>query len=246
MINKRIVIFKILWVTLLAASQLSAANTKEHLLPVGSNFDTLAPYGKTYAEICERLLFPAPHWVVRYYQVIGNPRYDTGLTIYQRANNTYWLMVKQATPEIGDIVMNAYYGRIDLRSSLTSVRIQTSNIKIPSDVASEIRDLWLALLKQTRVRSRADEYIYIHPAFVILSAKDDQERPISGKYPADAADHRLFKSVEAIVDKLVQSCDARDGKRASLLSAAGREARALRKGRKDVRGQERGSVRDQR
>jgi len=228
MINKRTVISEILWITLLASSQLSAANAKEHLLPVGSNFDTLAPYGKTYAETCERLLFPAPHWVVRYYQVIGSPRYDTGLTIYQRADNSYWLMVKQATPEIGDIVMNAYYGRIDLTSSLASVRIQTSNIMIPSDVGSEIRDLWLALLKQTRVRSRADEYIYIHPAFVILSAKDNQKRPISGKYPPDAAEHRLFKSIEAIVDSLVKSCDAGSADRSRLLRSAIKDARRLR------------------
>ena len=131
MINKRIVVFKILWIALLAACRLSAANAKEHLLPVGNDFDTLAPYGKTYADACERLLFPAPDWVVRYYQVIGNPRYDTGLTIYQRADNSYWLTVKQATPEIGDIVMNAYYGKIDLKSSLASVRIQAANIKIP-------------------------------------------------------------------------------------------------------------------
>jgi hypothetical protein len=137
-------------------------------------------------------------------------------------------MVRQAKPEIGDIVVNAFYGRVDLQSSLASVKTQTSNHEIPSDVALEMHKLWLTLLRRTRSRDKVDETHYIHPTTVILSAKDRQVTALSGKYPPDAAKQGMFTSVEAIVDDLVKSCDAPDKDRIKLLRRAAKRAHHLR------------------
>jgi hypothetical protein len=209
------------------APTVHASEREPHLLPIQPNFDTLPPYGKQYAESCERILFPASSWMIRYFQVIGDPPYDTGLTIYRRPGGNYFLMVRQARPAIGDIVMNAFYGRLNLQSSLASLKIETSDREIPEDVAIEIHKLWLTLLRQTRRGSKPDKAYYIHPTKVILWAKDDKKATRSGKYPSDAAKHEVFTSVESIIDLLVKSCDAGPQDRSQLLTSAGKKARAL-------------------
>lgn len=231
MISEKIILsktFAVLMLTTVPCALLLASESEQHLLPTSPNFDTVAPYAKRFAKICERLLFPASSWIIRYFQIIGDPPYDTGLTIYQKTDRSYWLMVRQARPEINDIVVNAFYGRVDLQSSLASVKIEASNRQIPSDVAVEMHKLWLALLRKTRARDKVDETHYIHPPTVILSAKDRNGDRLNGKYPADAAKHRTFTSLEAIVDSLVKSCDARDDDRLRLLRSAAKDARGLR------------------
>src|SRR2546423_9157652 len=153
----------ILIATMLLKGDLFAFDTQPHLLPVSANFDTLPPYGKQYADLSEKLLFPASNWLFRYYQVIGDPPYDTGLTVYQKPNGAYRLMVKQARPAIGDIVMNAFYGRLDLQSSIASLKVETSDRGISDNVAVELHKLWLTLVQRTRPASTVDKRYYIHP-----------------------------------------------------------------------------------
>lgn len=212
----------------ISCADLLASQGEQHLLPTQPNFDTVAPYGRRYAKINEKLLFPATSWIIRYFQIIGDPPYDTGLTIYQKTDGTYWLMVRQARPEIADIVVNAFYGRVDLRSSLASIKIEGSDRQIPSDVAREIQKLWLALLRKTRANYKVDDTYYIHPPIVILWAKDGRSITLSGKYPPDAAKHKMFTSVETIIDQLVKSCDAPDKERIELLRNGVERARHLR------------------
>ena len=231
MISENAILPKVLAVLILATvpcRQVLASESGQHLLPAGPNLDTLPPYGKRYAEICERLLFPASSWIIRYFQIIGDPPYDTGLTIYRKADGSHWLMVRQARPEIGDIVVNAFYGRVDLQSSLASVKIEASNRQIPPDVALETHKLWLALLRKTRAKNKVDDTYYIHPPTVILWAKDRAGITLSGKYPPDAAKHGMFTAVEAIVDDLVKSCDAPDKDRIQVLRRVAERARHLR------------------
>ena len=205
-----------------------ASEGRQHLLPVGANFDTQPPYGRLYANTHERLLFPASTWLIRYFQVIGDPAYDTGITVYERPKGIFRLMVKQARPAIGDIVMNAFYGRTDLQSSLALVKIKTSDREIPGEVAHELQRLWLSLTQNTRDRNKVDKKYYIHPVKVILWAKDGHGTALSGQYPPDAADYRVFNTIESIIDLLVKSCDAPTGNRARLLSDAAQSARTLR------------------
>jgi len=231
MISEKAILAKVLAVLMLAimpSGHVLASESEQHLLPTSPNFDTVAPYGKTYAKICENLLFPAPSWIIRYFQIIGDPPYDTGLTIYQKTDGSYRLMVKQARPEIKDIVVNAFYGRVNLESSLASVKIEASDRQIPSDVALEMRKLWLALLRQTRPKNKVDNTYYIHPPTVILFAKSRHGIIPSGKYPPDAAKHGMFTSVEAIVDDLVKSCDAPDKERVQVFRGVAERARHLR------------------
>jgi hypothetical protein len=223
-----VLLYKGLAVLMLVAipfGQMLASTGDGHLLPSQANFDTLAPYGKRYAEILEKLLFPASSWTVRYFEARG---YSTGLTIYQKPNGSHWLMLRQATPDIGSIVVNAFYKRVDLQSSLASVKIEPSNREVPAEVALEMRRLWLALLRETRPRDKVDDTVYIHPPTVILSAKDGNGITLTGKYPPDAAKHRKFTALEAIVDDLVKSCDAPDKDRIQLLRRAAKRARNLR------------------
>jgi|SRR6267143_2398416 len=207
---------------------LHASKGDGHLLPSQPNFDTVAPYGNKYAEILEKLVFPASSWTVRYFETIGNPPYDTGLTIYQKPNGSHWLMIRQARPEIGSIVVNAYYKRVDLQSSLAAVKIESSDRQVPPEIALEMRRLWLAFLQDVRPRDKRDDTVYIHPPTVILSAKDSKGVTLSGKYPLDAGKHRKFTAFEAIVDNLVKSCDAPDKDRIQLLRRAAKRARNLR------------------
>jgi hypothetical protein len=192
----------------LLSGDLLALENKQHLLPIGPNFDTPAPYGARYAHICEKLLFPRRSWMIRYFEIIGDPPYDTGLTIYKKTDGNYWLMVRQARPEIKDIVVNAFYGRADLRSSLASIKIEERNRQIPEDIARVLQKAWLGLLQKTSKKSTVDDRYYIHPATVILFAKDQNGVQAGGKYPGDASRHRVFTLVEDIVDNLVKSCDA--------------------------------------
>jgi hypothetical protein len=210
---------------ILLSGDLLASENKQHLLPIGPNFDTSAPYGARYANICERLLFPTSSWIIRYFEIIGDPPYDTGLTIYRKKDGTYWLTVRQARPEIKDIVVNAFYGRADLRSSLASIKIEERNRQIPEDVARTIHRAWLGLLQGTSKKNTADDRYYIHPATVILFAKDQYGVPAGGKYPGDASRHRVFTSVEDIVDDLVKSCDATNRDSEKLLRRAAERAR---------------------
>jgi hypothetical protein len=220
-------VLAIVMLTIITFDCLHAAQSEPHLLPIQPNFDTLPPYGRTYAQTCEKLLFPASSWTIRYFQVIGDPPYDTGLMIYRKPVGSYWLMIKQARPSIGDIVMNAFYKRVELQSSLASIKIETSNREVPDDVAVEMHKLWLTLLQQTRPREKVDKTYYIHPTKVIFWARD-HAITLSGKYPPDAAESRIFTSVEAIVDDLVKSCDMSDTDRIPLLRVAGKRARHLR------------------
>ena len=205
-----------------------ASPVEHHLLPVAPNFDTLAPYGEQYAKICEKLLFPASPSLIRYFQVNGDPPYNTAIAIYRTADGSYRLMFKQAEPTIGDIVINAYDRRVDLLSALSSIKIKTFDYRIPSDVASDLQRAWLALLRTTRERDKADDKSYIHSPIVILSAADRDGVTRSGKYPPDAAKHKIFVATEAIVDDLAKSCEAASKNRLRLLRSAARRARNVR------------------
>jgi hypothetical protein len=205
-----------------------ALDKPPHLLPISPNFDTLAPYGKQYANLCEKLLFPAPAWLVRYFQVIGDPPYDTGVTVYEKPNGTYRLMLKQSKPAIGDIVMNASFGRLDLQSSIASMKIKTSDREIPNDVAVELHKLWLAFVMRARSPGNIDKRYYIHPAKVILWAKNNRHTVLSGKYPPDAAEHEIFTSLETIVDDLVKTSDVNREERQQLLARIAKNAHRLR------------------
>src|SRR5688572_25948774 len=120
MTNKRTAseIFCVLLLCIGSLESAAAAKPDSHLLPAGPHFDTLPPYGKRFAQTCENLLFPARSWIIRYFQIIGDPPYDTGLTIYRQPHGHYRLMVRQAKPEIKGIVIDAYAGRADLKRAL--------------------------------------------------------------------------------------------------------------------------------
>lgn len=232
MTSKNSILIKVPAILILATllkGNLLALDNQPHLLPASANFDTLPPYGKQYADLCERLLFPTPTWLIRYFQVIGDPPYDTALTVYQQPNGTHRLMLKQAKPAIGDIVMNAFYGRLNLQSSIASIKIQTSDREIPDNVAAELHKLWLTFVKRTRSGSKVDQRYYIHPVKVILWAKDSLRAVLSGKYPPDASEHEIFTSLEAIVDDLVKSCEANGVQRQRLLARTAKNASRLRK-----------------
>jgi hypothetical protein len=124
--------------------------------------------------------------------------------------------------------MNAFYGRVNLKSSLASIKIEPSNREVPPEVALEMHMLWLAFLRDTRPRDKEDNHIYIHPPTVILSAKDRNGITLTGKYPPDAAKYKEFTALEAIVDDLVKSCDAPDKDRIRLFRRVANRARQLR------------------
>lgn len=219
-------------VMLLVISVTGVADTSDgHLLPAGPNFDTShAAEDRAYVELLDKMLFPAQGWIARYFRAVGEPSpgYDTGIALYRKPNGSYWLMIKQASPALGSIVMNAYRGRINLKSSLAAVKIKTSNKEVPAEFAAEMSGLWVALLRDSRPDEKPSDEMYFSSPTVIFSAKNSSGNVLNGKYPPDAAKHENFVATEAFVDTLFKSCDMPDNDRIQSLRRVARRMSNLR------------------
>jgi len=195
-----------------------------HLLPVGATFDVPEPIGETYARVCVRLLFPASNWIIRYHN--DNESVTLGFSIYKRSDGQFRLNVRQAKPELGSVVSDAYYNRLNLESALAKVRIEKADNEIPATLASALEDLWGSMLRKTRPAEKPRPP-HIATATAILFAHASNGALLSGKLPSNANAYANFVSFENVIDDLIRSCDQSPKERANLLKQIERKVRAL-------------------
>ena len=176
-----------------------ARSNDAHLVPAGPNFDTEGFYSKTYAQICERLLFTQEDWTIRYHRIARGS--ETGISITKNRRNEYFVVVKESTPALGSTVSFAMNFGADVRESLKSLKIRQRRNQIPKTTALAIHDLWLGLLREARPR---DEALHIVGDHELLFAKTQNGQTLRGRLPPDAFKYNRLVRVLAIVEDLLR------------------------------------------
>lgn len=179
-----------------------------HLLPVAATFDVGPPIGETYSRVCEQMLFGQPNWRLRYYS--ASESVTTGMAITSDGRR-YGVSVKQARPELYSVVANAFYRKLNLESSLATVKITEAKAEIPQSVALAINRLWLSLLRGTGTDEAPKPYIL--SAKIILYGKTTDGTVLSGMMPPAFLKDKRLGSVEDIVDELMKLCVEPEKKR---------------------------------
>jgi hypothetical protein len=172
-------------------------STNAHLIPAGPNFDTDGFYSKTYAAICERMLFTDGDWVIRYHGV--SPTSEIGISITNNRKDQYFLIVKESTPPIGSTVSSAMNFGVDLHHSLEALKVQERRVEIPKDTALAIHNFWLRLLSELRPREKPLHIVGDHE---LLFAKTRSGQILRGRLPPDAFKYDRLVRVLAIVEGL--------------------------------------------
>jgi hypothetical protein len=203
-----------------------AANS--HLLPVAPFFDTQGEYARQYAEICEKILFPASEWRIRYYEVIANPSATMGISIYRRGAGNYYIDVWQSTPELKSVIENADYETRNLHSIYSRIEVQKAKKKVPTTTASEMTKLWFWSLSEVGPMVQEGNTIFMDAPLIILYAKKEDGTVLAGKFPPDHQGIAKFVSFRAIIAKVIVACDAAAADRPRLFAEVERRSRKLR------------------
>ena len=190
------------------ALALSSAGAKTqdrpHLEPVGPNFDTYAaPWAKTYARLCEEMLFTRSNWVIRYHEISESA--ETGVSITKQQDGTFVVTAKQTRPALGPTVRSVFDQKLNLKSALKTLKITERNAEIPERVVKAIRGYWISLLSDLQSDERPiTSIIFSNP--VILFVKTEEGKSLAGKLPIDAYKFRDMQVVEDIAWDLVDIC----------------------------------------
>jgi hypothetical protein len=176
-----------------------ASSNDAHLIPAGPNFDTDGFYSKTYAQICERVLFTQEDWIIRYHRI--SRASETGISITKNRKNEYFVVVKESTPALGSTVSFAMNFGADVYESLKSLKIRERRTQIPKTTALAIHDFWLRLLREVRPR---DEALHIVGDHELLFAKTQNGQTLRGRLPPDAFKYDRLVRVLAIVEDLLR------------------------------------------
>jgi hypothetical protein len=194
----------IVFLALMLSSVGAETHDRPHLEPVGPNFNTFAaPYAKTYARLCEEMLFVRSNWVIRYHEISESA--ETGVSITQKQDGTFWVTAKQARPSLGPAVRSVFDQNLNLRSALKAVKITERNAEIPERVVRAIRQHWVSLLGDVRPDKRPISSIIIS-SVVMLYAKTPGGKTLAGKLPYDAYKYTDIYAVEDIAWDLVDIC----------------------------------------
>lgn len=207
--------------------EVSAARDS-HLLPVESFFDTQGEHARQYAELCEKILFPAPGWRFRFYEVIANPSATTGISIYRQGGRDYYIDVRQSTPELKSVIQNADYETRNFQSIYRRIKVEKAKKRIPASTASEITRLWLWSLSEVGLMAQQGDTIFMDAPLIILYAKKEDGTVLAGKFPPDHQGIAKFVSLRAIIAKLIMACDATEANRQRLFAEVERTSRKLR------------------
>jgi hypothetical protein len=199
-----------------------------HLLPVAPFFDTQGEYARQYAEICEKMLFPAPEWRIRYYEVIANPSATMGVSIYGQGGHDHYIDVRQSTPELKSVIEKPDYETRNLHSIYSRVKVEKAKKKVPATTASEIAQLWFWSLSEVGPMVQEGNTIFMDAPLIILYAKKEDGAVLAGKFPPDHQGIAKFVSFRAIVAKVIRACDATAADRQRLFTEVEQSSRKLR------------------
>lgn len=195
----RVIIFLALTVSILRAETAK----RPHLIRVGPNFDVDAPYARTYAKLCEKMLFTGPNWVIRYHEI--SESVETGLSVTKAQDGKFWATVKQSRPQLGPTVSHAFYFGSNLESDLKTLKVSEGRADIPEKVATAIQRYWISLLSDVRPYERRSSTVTISNQ-VILFAKTPDGQTLAGRLPSDAFKYSDIHAVEDIEWDLVKIC----------------------------------------
>lgn len=213
---------------LILGSRNALAKSKDaHLLPVESKFDVGPPIEKTYARVCEQMLFGERNWLLRYYS--ASESVTTGLSISKELRGRYWLSIRQARPQLGSVVANALSRKLDLKAELATIKITEAHAEIPQAVALAVSRLWLSLLHGVKTDEALQPYIL--SAQVMLYARTAEGRVLEGKMPPAFFKDKRLASVEDIVDDLIKVCVEPEKRRKGLFVRIEQNASSFRKNR---------------
>ena len=204
------------------------AARESHLLPVDPFFNTQGEHARQYADLCEKLLFPASGWRIRYYEVIANPSATMGISIYRQGASDYYIEVRQSTPELKSVIQSADYEALSFQSIQGKVKVEEAKRKIPVSTASEMTRLWLWFLSEVRPMAKEGDAIFMDAPLIILYAKKEDGTVSAGKFPQDHQALSKFVSFRAIVAKLIMACDATEADRQRIFIEVERTSRKLR------------------
>lgn len=201
-----------------------AIGADAHLLPVGPTFDIPAPIGESYSRVAEKMLFAEPSWLVRYYSSTESA--TTGLSIARTSGGHYRLSIKKARPQLGSVVANAFYQKLDFSQALATVKVESAETEMPETVAVAVHRLWLSLLRDVYKDEKLDPP-YLLSAEMILYGRTPDGKTLAGKIPPAGFKYHNLAKVDDIVENLFKAAFGPATNRKNLFVSIGKKATAL-------------------
>lgn len=195
-----------------------------HLVRIRDDFNTAgAPYAKTYARLCEEMLFTGSNWIIRYYR--GSETGQTGVSITREQDGRFWVTAKHIRAQLKAMLM--LEDPRDLRSDLRAIKVMKARTEIPERVASAVSESLISLLGDVR----PEERIYSGHWFLDelqVYAKTKGVKILCGKLPPDTRKYRNLTAVNEMYFDLLEVCLTPRSNHKNLFDRIERRARTIR------------------
>jgi hypothetical protein len=195
-----------------------------HLVRIRDDFNTAgAPYAKTYARLCEEMLFTGSNWIIRYYR--GSETGETGVSITREQDGRFWVTAKYIRAQLTAMLM--LEDSRDLKSDLKAIKVLKARTEIPERLASAISDSLTSLLGDVRPEERNYSGHWFLDE-VQVYAKTKGGTILRGKLPPDTRKYRNLTAVNEMYFDLVELCLTPQANHKSLFDRIERRARTIR------------------
>jgi hypothetical protein len=166
-----------------AATPIICGSDTAHLVPVEPDFGVSQPLGKLFTETYEKSLFTKKNWLIRYYRADTPVNVTIAFSIYLK-DQTFWVNVSHATPEMDPLIRDAAENdSFDVSSVLKQVDLKSFDFPISKSTAAALSKVWRNLLSEVRPDPSLRNRVFTDGPLVILFAKDEFNQVLSGRVP---------------------------------------------------------------
>ena len=221
---RAIIVWTIAFRVLVICAVEAGAAERGHLVRIRDDFNTAgAPYAKTYARLCEEMLFTGSNWIIRYYR--GSETGQTGVSITREQDGRFWVTAKYIRAQLKAMLM--LENPRDLKSDLKAIKIMNARAEIPERAANAVSDSLTSLLGDVRLEERTSSGDWFLDE-VQVYAKTKGGKILRGKLPPDTRKYRNLTAVNEMYFDLIEVCLTPQANHKSLFDRIERRARTIR------------------
>lgn len=187
------------------------------------NYDEEGSAGTVLRRELESRMFTHPTWGERLYLSYDNPDINETLEVYSKPDGSHWLDYRRAVPSLSRLIRSRFSGAdFDLKRKLDAVQIIDHQVRLPTEMASEMQLLWRMMLSKLGKPPAEDQKkqggfvtrtIYLDVVVIIGLVKED-DGVKAGNVPMNVHKTRAYREFADIVDNLIKAserdADAKD------------------------------------
>ena len=198
------------------ATTSSYSDVFTRLVPVEPDFGVSQPLGALFRATYEKSLFAKKNWLIRYYRADTPVNATIAFSIYLKGQ-ACWVNVSHATPEMDPLIREAAEKkRFNVSSVLRQIDLKSFDFPISKSTASALSEVWRKLLLKVTPDPTLRNRVFTDGPVVILYAKDESNRTLSGRVPPSAEQDAKFREVERVLTDLMKACTASKVERAKI------------------------------